>query len=120
MDHELVRLADKINWDVFAKKLGEVYIPNKGRPGLPTRLMAGLHYLKGLNDLSDEKVTEEFFENPYWQYFCGMEYFMKKLPLDSSSMTRWRKRVGPRSFEAMLMETISAALIIWTGTSSKE
>ncbi len=52
MDHELVRLAGKINEDVFVKKLGEVYIPNERRPGLPTRPMVELHYLKGLNNHS--------------------------------------------------------------------
>ena len=46
MDHELVKLGDKINWKTFESTLGEVYIANKGRPGLPTRLMVGLHYLK--------------------------------------------------------------------------
>ncbi|MGN0883235.1 hypothetical protein [Cloacibacillus porcorum] len=35
MDHELVKLGDKINWNVFESKLGEVYIANKGRPGRP-------------------------------------------------------------------------------------
>ena len=40
MDHELVKLGDKTNWKTFESTLGEVYIANKGRPGLPTRLMA--------------------------------------------------------------------------------
>jgi IS5 family transposase len=90
-------------------KFGEVYNPDKGRPGLPTRLMAGLHYLKGMFALSDEKLIEGFLENPYWQYFCGMEFFEHELPLDSSSMTRWRKRTGASGFEAMLSETLKAA-----------
>ena len=110
MDHELVKLGDKINWKTFESKLGEVYIANKGRPGLPTRLMVGLHYLKGLRNLSDEATVMEFLENPYWQYFCGMEYFMTELPLDSSSMTRWRKRTGPKGFEAMLKESLETAM----------
>lgn len=63
MDHELVKLGDKINWKTFESTLGEVYIANKGRPGLPTRLMIGLR------DLSDEATVMEFLENPYWQYF---------------------------------------------------
>ena len=112
MDHELVLLANKLNWKVFEKLLGEVYIPDRGRPGLPTRLMVGLHYLKGLHDLSDEETAEGFLENPYWQYFCGMEYFVTKLPFDVSSMTRWRKRAGSRGLEAMLKETIQTALAV--------
>ena len=110
MEHELVLLSGKINWKEFEKKFGEVYIQDVGRPGLPTRLMVGLHYLKGLHDLSDEGVVEGFLENPYWQYFCGMEFFEHKLPLNSSSMTRWRKRVGSRGFETLLKETLETAL----------
>lgn len=112
MEHELVLLSKKINWKVFEKKFGEVYIQDVGRPGLPTRLMVGLHYLKGLCDLSDEAVSEGFLENPYWQYFCGMEFFEHKLPLNPSSMTRWRKRVGSRGFETLLKETIETALLL--------
>ena len=109
MEHALVRLSDRINWQILEKKLGEIYIPDKGRPALPTRLMAGLHYLKGLHALSDELVVEGFLENPYWQYFCGMEFFEHRLPLDSSSMTRWRKRVGSKGFEDLLQETLRLA-----------
>jgi IS5 family transposase len=107
--HKLVSLSDQIDWRFLENKFGEVYIPYKGRPGLPTRLMAGLHYLKGMFALSDEELVEGFLENPYWQYFCGMEFFEHRLPLDSSSMTRWRKRIGSRGFEAMLSETLKAA-----------
>ena len=109
MEHPLVRLAGRLDWFFLEKKFGEVYIPAKGRPGLPTRLMAGLHYLKGMYSLSDERLLEEFLENPYWQYFCGLEYFEHHLPLDSSSMTRWRKRIGSRGFENLLGETLKAA-----------
>lgn len=109
MEHPLVRLSTRIHWPMLEKRLGEVYIPDKGRPALPTRLMAGLHYLKGMFKLSDEGVVEGFLENPYWQYFCGMEFFEHRLPLDSSSMTRWRKRVGSKGFEELLSETLRLA-----------
>lgn len=109
MEHALVRLADRIDWASLGQKLGQVYIPDKGRPALPTRLMTGLHYLKGMYALSDERTVEGFLENPYWQYFCGMEFFEHRLPLDSSSMTRWRKRVGSKGFEDLLCETLRLA-----------
>ena len=88
IEHPLARLSEKIDWHTLEKKLGEIYIPDKGRPGLPTRLMAGLHYLKGMFAISDETVVEGFLENPYWQYFCGFEFFEHELPLDPSLMTR--------------------------------
>ncbi|EQA73440.1 transposase PF05598 domain protein [Leptospira noguchii serovar Panama str. CZ214] len=31
--------------------------------------------MKHAYNLSDEKVVEGYLENPYWQHFCGNEYF---------------------------------------------
>src|ERR1700744_6062693 len=46
-----------------------------GQPPLPTRLMAGLTILKYTHDLSDEVLCERWVENPYYQFFCGEEFF---------------------------------------------
>jgi len=47
-------------------------------------------------------------ENPYWQHFCGETFFQHRLPIDPSSLTRWRKRIGEEGVEWMLTETIKA------------
>ncbi|WP_422389243.1 transposase [Cardinium endosymbiont of Tipula unca] len=39
-------------------------------------------------------MLQDRLDRPYWQYFCGYEYFQWKLPCDPSSLTRWRKRLG--------------------------
>ncbi|QRM35291.1 IS5 family transposase (plasmid) [Microvirga sp. VF16] len=44
------------------------------------------------------------------QWFCGCEYFQHELPCDPSSLTRWRKRLGPDGLEKLLAETIQAGL----------
>ncbi|MDT8366449.1 MAG: IS5/IS1182 family transposase, partial [bacterium] len=55
--HPLFVLADQIDWSTFDNKFGSLYSENKGRPGKPTRLMVGLHYLKHAFDESDESVV---------------------------------------------------------------
>ncbi|MBK8188054.1 MAG: transposase [Cellvibrio sp.] len=50
--------------------------------------------LFGAYQLSDEAVCERWVENPYYQYFCGEEFFQHTFPIQRSSMTHWRKRVG--------------------------
>ena len=42
--HELCRLADQIQWQALAEQFGALYA-EAGRPGVPIRLMSGLHYL---------------------------------------------------------------------------
>ncbi len=63
MRHELVRLADAIEWAFFVDAF-EAFYSEEGRPGIPTRMMVGLHILKHMHDLSDEAVCERWIENP--------------------------------------------------------
>ena len=107
--HPLFRLAGQIDWSFFEKEFGALYVEKVGRPGLPIRLLVGLHYLKHSYRESDESVVEKFLENPYWQYFCGFEFFQHHFPLDPSTLVRWRRRVGPEGMEKLLKETITAA-----------
>jgi len=96
MDHELVRLAATIPWDQLAEEFGPLYCADNGRPAVPIRLMAGLHYLKHLKGISDEQTVRGWVENPYWQFLCGEEFFQHALPIDPSQMSRWRQRIGKR------------------------
>src|ERR671910_554975 len=107
--HPLVRLAGMIDWEVFEARFGELYHPQLGRPGVPIRLMVGLCYLQHTFQLSDQEVVERWVENPYWQVFCGFDHLQLKLPIDPSSLVRWRQRVGQDGIELLLQETIAAA-----------
>jgi IS5 family transposase len=108
MRHELVRLSGLIDWKRFDEAFGELYA-EKGRPGLPTRLMVGLHLIKHARALSDEQVCAQWLENAYFQYFTGETYFQTTLPLDRTSMSVWRGRIGPDKLEALIAETLAAA-----------
>jgi len=107
--HELLRLGKLIDWDRFDAAFGQLYVDKKGRPGLPTRLMAGLHLLQHAKGLSDDAVCAAWLENPYYQHFCGEVFFQHQLPLDRSSMSRWRARLGKDKLELLLAETLAAA-----------
>jgi IS5 family transposase len=107
--HPLVRLAGLIDWQVFEARFGELYHPHVGRPGIPIRLMVGLSYLQHTFGLSDDEVLARWVENPYWQSFCGFDYLQLALPIDPSSLVRWRRRIGQDGIELLLQETIAAA-----------
>jgi IS5 family transposase len=107
--HALVKLARTIDWGFLEEKFGAVYKDGPGQPPLPTRLMAGLAILKHTYNLSDDVVCELWLENPYYQYFCGEEFFQHQLPLDRSSMTHWRNRMGEERLQALLQESLAVA-----------
>lgn len=110
LKHELVKLSRAVSWSFIGTKCGEVYAAGPGMPPLPTRLMAGLAILKFTFDLSDEELCARWIENPYFQFFCGEEFFLHELPFDRSSLTRWRQRMGEERVAALLQESLSVAV----------
>jgi len=107
--HALVKLARTIDWRFLEQTFGAVYTDKPGQPPLPTRLMAGLAILKHTYDLSDEALCDRWVENPYFQYFCGEEFFQHALVFDRSSLTRWRQRMGEEKLQALLQESLAVA-----------
>jgi len=110
MKHPLVTLGRTVDWGFLERRFGEVYDDDPGRPPLPTRLMAGLAILKHTYDLSDEVLCERWVENPYYQHFCGEEFFQHRLVFDRSSLTRWRNRMGEERLAALIQESLSVAV----------
>jgi len=110
MSHELVKLAELIEWNSFAEEFGHFYSEGKGRPGKPIRLMAGLILLQHTFGLSDEEIVLRWKENPYWQHFCGFEYFQHDFPIDPTSLIKWRQRIGKEGCEKILALTIQVGI----------
>ena len=108
--HELYQLAQLIDWQTLDDEFGAFFTEKQGAPALPTRLIAGLHYLKHAFARSDEAVVAQWLENPYWQYFCGEEYFQHRMPCHPTSLTHWRQRIGEAGCEWMLSVTIQAGV----------
>ena len=54
-------------------------------------------------------LCERWVENPYFQYFCGEEFFQRRLVFDHSSLTRWRQRMGEDKLLALLQESLAVA-----------
>ncbi len=106
--HELVKLADLIDWEFFEREWAGFFPSATGRPATSPRLIAGLMYLQHAFNLSDEAVVARWVENPYYQHFTGERFFQHRPPIDPSSLVRWRKRIGEEGVEWLLSKTIEA------------
>ncbi|HEB86044.1 MAG TPA: transposase, partial [Gammaproteobacteria bacterium] len=93
MKHELVVLADRIDWIWLDGELAGCF-SDQGRPAEPVRFMIGMFLLKHTYALSDEQVWDRWVNDPYFQYFTGEEFFQHQLPHERSGMSHWRKRIG--------------------------
>ncbi len=116
MKHELVKLSAVVDWSGLERDLSGYYCADTGRPAGSIRLMTGLIFLKDAKGLSDEEVCSVWRENPYFQYFCGEEFFRHQMPVEPPSLSIFRKRIGEAGSERLLAETIRMGLK--TGTVS--
>jgi IS5 family transposase len=62
--------------------------------------------LKHLRNVSDESIVEQWSENVYYQYFCGLEMFDSNPPCAASEMVHFRKRIGEKGIELIFRESI--------------
>jgi transposase, IS5 family len=107
MDHELVRLGRKIDWEWIDGELADRF-SDKGRPATETRFMVGLLILKHMFHLSDEGVCERWVYDPYFQHFTGEAFFQHAFPHERSGLTHWRGRIGDK-LELLLQESLKVA-----------
>jgi len=105
MRHPLVKLAGEIDWSFLEQRCEDV----PGRPPLPRRRACpgegpgvGLTILNDTHDLFDGALCDRWVEQPYFQYFCGQTVFQYDLPLDRSSLTRWRQRIEAEPLQGLL------------------
>ena len=108
-NHPLLVIGKKVDWSWFEGRYAGHFGEGGGPYALPVRLVVGLTYLKHAESLSDEELIEKWVENPYWQHFCGFEYFQHKAPCDPSNLTRFRQRLGEEGMQQMLQETLRIA-----------
>lgn len=101
--HKLMKLSEVISWESAHDAIAPYY-SNLGRQGLPVRLMVGLHLLKHMENMSDAQCADRIRGDLYWMYFCGVEVDDLKgryAHLNSSSMTKFRNRIGDKGFAAI-------------------
>lgn len=111
--NELLVLGRMIPWGDLEIEFADLYQSNSsvgGQPPKPIRLMIGILLLQHLHNLSDEQVVRGWVENPYWQYFCGYDFLQWNFPINPSSLTRFRNRLGLARLEKILSLTVAVAV----------
>ncbi|HTO35872.1 MAG TPA: IS5 family transposase [Flavobacterium sp.] len=103
--HELVLLADKIDWSYFEREFAPLY-SHTGQKSLPIRFMVGCLMLKNIYNLGDERVPEAWSSNPYMQYFCGEVFFQHNFPCDPSAFVHFRKRIKEKGLEKIFSYSV--------------
>lgn len=86
--HPLVQLADRLDWSNLEGEFAELY-PDTGRPAHPIRLMVSLLLLKQMYGHGNESLPGVWVQNPYYQYFSGMDTFQWWFPVAPSDLSHF-------------------------------
>ncbi len=111
--NELVILRQVIPWQAIITQLTQFYSNDSGRLGKSLRVMVALLILSRLRSLSDDKVVEQVKENRYMQYFCNVPDSELASFVNSSTLPRFRKRLGEKGIS--IIETEVFELLRRTG-----
>lgn len=115
-----IRLSKVVPWERLNELYNEHFKPKRRGKLKDFRLMMGLMIGGMVKGLSDREKLNYFYENPYFQYFCGMDTFVtptKKKVVHPSLLSKWRCRLGPdyyAGFEEAVTKVLRELKVIKT------
>ena len=95
-DHFLKLLSKAVDFSFVNELCRDVYTPDIGRPAYEPEMMFKIIFLQFLYDVSDRRIEEEVNFNLVLKWFVGLA--IDDSPPDSSSLTRFRDRLGVELF----------------------
>lgn len=105
-----VKLSQIIPWDELAAIYYRGLQSDKGRAALDGRIAIGAMIIKHRLNLSDRETVATIQENPYMQYFLGLDKFHPEPLFDPSLFVNLRKRMGAEVFDAFNQVIIRRAV----------
>ena len=93
-DNRWVIMAKLVPWAEFEEKYADNFSENMGAVAKPFRMALGALIIKEKLGISDRETVEQIKENPYLQYFLGMDNYTNAPLFDASLMVYFRERIG--------------------------
>lgn len=94
-DNRWVIMSELIPWQEFEKEYAKNFSETgMGAPAKPFRIALGALIIKERLGTSDRETVEQIRENPYLQYFLGIEKYSNKAPFEASMLVHFRQRIG--------------------------
>lgn len=87
-----VKLAAIMPWEQIERIYMASFESENGRPAITARIAFGSIFIKENDHLTDEGTVAAIQENPYMQYFLGLQAFQTGPLFDASMMVHFRKR----------------------------
>jgi IS5 family transposase len=106
-DHFLKLLDKAVDFSFVNELCRDAYTPDFGRPAYGPDMMFKIIFLQFLYDVSDRRIEEEVNFNLVLKWFVGLA--IDESPPDSSSLTRFRDRLGEEIFAQIFNQIVELA-----------
>ena len=80
-----------------------------GAPAKPFRMALGALIIKERLGISDRETVEQIKENPYLQYFIGLDAYSNEAPFDASMMVHFRQRITVDMVKAVMEKLVKSS-----------
>ena len=98
-ENRWIKLAQMIPWEPLIEAYCQKLNATEGRPAVKARVVIGALIIKHKLVLSDRETIGQIQENPYMQYFIGLDSYTSDKPFDASLFVSIRRRMGEEVFE---------------------
>lgn len=101
-ENRWVKLSKLIPWEEIEKNYAQLFPSSTGTEAKPLRMALGALIIKEKCGFSDRETVEQIMENPYFQFFIGLEHYQDdRPPFDPSLMVHFRKRLDKETMMAI-------------------
>ena len=107
-ENRWVKLAQIVPWELAEQIYADAFCDDFGAPALSARVALGALLIKEREGLTDRGTVATIQENPYMQFFIGLEEFTDEPAFDASLMVDFRKRFGEAGL-ARISEAVALA-----------
>jgi hypothetical protein len=92
-DNRWVIMAKLIPWSEVEEEYAKKFTLEIGAPAKSSRMALGSLIIKEKLGISDRETVEQIRENPYLQYFIGLESYRNEAPFEASMLVHFRQRL---------------------------
>ena len=92
-ENEWIKNANRLPWKAWEAPYAAMFTGTNGTVAKPCRMVLGSFIIQLRLGFSDRELVKQLQENPYYQYFIGLEAFQQEAPFTAPLLSIWRKRI---------------------------
>ena len=91
--NEWIRISKQLPWRAWESLYSLKFTSETGNVAKPCRMVMGALIIQTHAGLRDRDLVDQLTQNPYYQYFIGLEAFQHDAPFSRTLLVEWRKRI---------------------------